>query len=79
MDFPSQETNMNAVGGGMQAGRFDPRQQLNPRRLTLAMWDQAFLLRHIPGGSFEDYDRVLDEAIERGYRFFSFGDAMLIF
>lgn len=67
MEFPSQETNMNSVGGGMQAGRFDPRQQLNPRRLTLAMWDQAFLLRHIPGGSFENYERVLDEAIERGY------------
>ena len=43
------------------------RDYLNPRRLTLAMWDQAFLLRHIPGGSFEDYDRVLDEAVERGY------------
>jgi len=43
------------------------REHLKPRRLTLAMWDQAFALRHVPGGSFEDYDRVLDEAIERGY------------
>ena len=31
------------------------------------MWDQAFLFRHYPGGSFEDYDHVLDETIERGY------------
>jgi len=51
----------------MLVGSFDMREWLNPRRLTIAMWDQAFLLRHIPGGSFEDYDRVLDEAIERGY------------
>jgi len=31
------------------------------------MWDQAFLLRHAPGESYADYDRVLDEASERGY------------
>jgi hypothetical protein len=49
------------------------RASLNPRRLTLLMWDQAFLLRHVPGDrhvpgeSYADYDRVLDEAIERGY------------
>ena len=43
------------------------REHLTPRRLTLAMWDQAFALRHGPGGSFADYDRVLDETIERGY------------
>jgi hypothetical protein len=68
MDFPGQETNMNAIGGGhAPGGRFDMREAFQPRRLTLAMWDQAFLLRHLPGGSFEDFDRVLDEAIERGY------------
>jgi hypothetical protein len=49
------------------AGRFDMRDGLTPRRLTLAMWDQAFLLRHGPGGSFADFDRVLDETVERGY------------
>lgn len=43
------------------------RDYLCPKRLTMAMWDQAFLLRHIPGGSYEDYDKVLDETIERGY------------
>jgi hypothetical protein len=45
---------------------FDIRDQLDPRRLTLAMGDQAFLLRHLPGGSYENYDQVLDEAAERG-------------
>jgi len=43
------------------------RAYLNPRRLTIAMWDQAFLLRHQPGESFADWDRVLEETIERGY------------
>jgi hypothetical protein len=46
---------------------FDLRTSLRPQRLTMAMWDQAYALRHIPGGSFADYDRVLDEAVERGY------------
>jgi len=69
MEFPAQETNINLPRGKSFpiSGNFDLRDALNPRRLTLAMWDQAFLLRHIPGGSFEDYDQVLDEAIERGY------------
>ncbi len=40
---------------------------LSPRRLTIVMWDQAFLMRHVPGESYADYDRVLDETIERGY------------
>lgn len=46
---------------------FDMRDGLNPRRMTIIMWDQAFLFRHAPGGSFEDYDKVLDETVERGY------------
>ena len=48
-------------------GGYDMRDHLNPRRLTIAMWDVAYALRHQPGGSFADYDRVLDEAVERGY------------
>ena len=48
-------------------GRFDMRAWLDPRRLTILMWDQSYLFRHAPGESFENYDRVLDEAIERGY------------
>jgi hypothetical protein len=40
---------------------------LPPRRLTLLMWDQAFLMRHDPSEAYADYDRVFDEALERGY------------
>ena len=46
---------------------YDMRNDLKPRRLTIAMWDVAFALRHGPNGSFADYDRVLDDAVERGY------------
>lgn len=68
MDFPTQ------FSGGIppnapkpHPGQWDIREDLTPRRLTLVMWDQCYALRHLPGGSFENYDRVLDEAIERGY------------
>src|ERR1035438_8528474 len=50
-----------------RSGDYDMRDHLNPRRLTIAMWDVAYALRHQPGGSFADYDRVMDEAVERGY------------
>ena len=67
MEFPTQQ----ATDGGSQAAgavdTFDMREGLTPNRLTMAMWDQAFVLRHGPGGSFADFDRVLDETIERGY------------
>ncbi len=67
MTFPQQiMTDRRATATGI-LDTFDLREQLTPRRLTLAMWDQAFALRHGPGGSFADYDRVLDETIERGY------------
>jgi len=46
-------------------GNFEMRNWLTPRRLTLLMWDQAFLLRHAPGEAYAHYDRVLDEALER--------------
>jgi len=69
MDMPAQVSSNPArtTPTATTASGFDPREQLTPRRLTLAMWDQAFLLRHGPGGSFADWDRVLDETIERGY------------
>jgi hypothetical protein len=67
MDFPSQVAS-SASGRPLRPGTaFDMRDWLEPRRLTMVMWDQTFLFRHVPGGPFEDYDRVLDEAIERGY------------
>jgi hypothetical protein len=46
---------------------YDMRGSLRPPRLTMAMWDRAYVMRHLPGGSFADYDRLLDEAVERGY------------
>lgn len=71
MDFPLQESSVWSSTGKkglpVQAGSFDMRDYLNPQRLTILMWDQAFLLRHDLGGSFEDYDRVLEETLERGY------------
>ena len=67
MDFPAQISGDPAPARQSGLGRFDMHDALDPRRLTIVMWDQAYLMRHIPGGSFEDYDRVLDEAMERGY------------
>jgi hypothetical protein len=52
---------------GAASDGFDMRAGLKPSRLTMAMWDQAYALRHIPGGSFADYNRVLDETVARGY------------
>ena len=43
------------------------RDQLEPRRLAIAMWDFSFLLRRTAGEGFEDWDRRLDELVERGY------------
>lgn len=68
MDFPQQvSTSRPRAAAGAAAPVYDPRESLKPRRLTMAMWDQAYALRHLPGGSFADYDRVLRETEERGY------------
>ncbi|MCC6416281.1 MAG: hypothetical protein IT582_10270 [Opitutaceae bacterium] len=68
MDMPAQVSSIRpTVAARPLIDRYDPREQLAPRRLTLAMWDQAYLLRHGPGGSFADWGRVLDETVERGY------------
>ena len=37
------------------------------RTLPIVMWDFTWLEQHHRGGSFEDFDRVIDELIERGY------------
>ncbi len=34
---------------------------------AIAMWDISWLLRRWPGAGFEDWDRALDELVERGY------------
>jgi len=68
MDFPLQQSSPVKSGGSVSSGgSFDMRDWLNPKRLTMLMWDQAFVLRHVPGGSYENFDKVLDETIERGY------------
>lgn len=46
---------------------FDITEHLNPRRLTIAMWDFSWLNAHYLGGSFEDFDQVTDELLERGF------------
>lgn len=67
-EFPSQESGrLRADNDSLRLVPYDIREHLNPKRLTIIMWDNAFLMRHMPGASFANYDRVLDEAIERGY------------
>jgi hypothetical protein len=36
-------------------------------RLAIAMWDFTWLLQHQEYAAFEDWDKVLDELVERGY------------
>ena len=69
MDFPRQVTGNGDPQGAISRGnaKFDCRKLLDPQRMTIMMWDQAYLVRHVPGESFADYGRVLDEAVERGY------------
>lgn len=69
MDFPSQQpvSIQNTSHSSSSRGAYDMRAHLTPRRMTMVMWDQAFLLRHQPGESFADWDRVLAETAERGY------------
>ncbi|MCE5277933.1 MAG: cellulase-like family protein [Planctomycetaceae bacterium] len=67
MDFPPMPPSTVFGNKYEPLRRFDMRDWLQPRRMTAVMWDHAFLTRHVKGDSFEDYDRVLDEAIERGY------------
>lgn len=35
--------------------------------LPIAMWDSSWIELHYPGGPFEDWDKVIDELVERGY------------
>lgn len=67
MDFPLQQSSSAPLHFSVGRDNFDMRNWLTPRRLTVLIWDQAFLMRHAPGEAYADYDRVLDEALERGY------------
>ena len=45
---------------GVQVGKLK-------KPVAIAMWDYTWLLRHHKYGSFEDWDKVLDGLVERGY------------
>ena len=47
--------------------RYDLREQLHPKRLSIAMWDYSWLHCHYPSATYADYDRVTDELLERGF------------
>jgi len=68
MEFPMQyDGGVAPTTFSRTSGQWDIRDALSPRRLTLVMWDRSYALRHAQGGAFQNYDRVLDEAAERGY------------
>jgi len=46
---------------------YDMRADLAPQRLTIAMWDYSWLFIHYKGGAFEDFNKVTDELLERGF------------
>ena len=46
---------------------YDMREDLEPRRMTIAMWDYSWLYGHYPGGPFEDLDKATNELIERRF------------
>ena len=51
----------------VQSCHYDLRNDLQPKRLTIAMWDFSWLWGHYPGGYFEDFSRSLDELKERSF------------
>lgn len=46
---------------------YDMRNDLSPKRLTIAMWDFSWLFMHYKGGAFENFDKVTNELLERGF------------
>ncbi|NEW83584.1 MAG: hypothetical protein GZ094_14630 [Mariniphaga sp.] len=46
---------------------YDMRTDLSPKRLTIAMWDFSWMYMHYKGGAFENFDKVTDELLERGF------------
>ncbi len=45
----------------------DRRGKKSVRPLAITMWDFSWLERRWPGGSYEDWDKALDELVNRGY------------
>jgi hypothetical protein len=46
---------------------YDMREFLNPRRVINAMWDYSWIHCHYPGGTYEQFDNVIAELLERGF------------
>lgn len=51
------------------AATVEPATGVSVRRepVAIAMWDFSWLLRHHPGGEFENWNAVLDGLVDRGY------------
>jgi hypothetical protein len=66
--FPAHVATDRNPGSERRAfGGYDVRNDLKLRRLMMAMRDQACLPRHGSDDSLGDYDRVLDEIVERAF------------
>ena len=46
---------------------FDMREYLKPRRLTIAMWDTAYMVRRNTQDPFKDWNQAMEDLKERGY------------
>ena len=69
-EYPSPVAGVPKFRGGDEPGvapGWDIRSALAPSRLAIAMWDFAYLGRHCPGESMEDYPMVLGGLKSRGY------------
>ena len=70
-DLPASPSRRALALGGLAAlalpsvGLAGPASLKNPRAIT--MWDFSWLERRYPGGGYEDWPKVLDELVERGY------------
>src|ERR1700735_2267163 len=64
---PQTRESPNSAGSA-SAGRATSRNYLGKNtRLSISMWDFSWLLAQYPGGAYEDLERRVAEAAERGY------------
>jgi len=47
--------------------KYDMRNDLAPKRMTIAMWDFSWLYMHHKGGSYENFEKVINELTDRGF------------
>ena len=55
------------IGGAVEQSKTTSSVTRSKDPAAIAMWDFSWLLRHYPGGEFEDWDAVLDGLVKRGY------------